>query len=81
MQDKESSEGISGAQVTLEVGGKAPLDGITDSNGLVRIFVSASHAGQPGRLIVEADEYIKHRQEIDITEGALPKDILLEPEP
>lgn len=81
VQDKDTNDNIPNAVVTIEVGGQAPLDGITDSTGLARIFVSSSHSGQPGRLIVEADGYIKYRQEIDITEGALPKDILLEPEP
>ncbi len=81
VQAKDTSKNIPNAVVTIEVGGKAPLDGITDSTGLARIFVSASHAEQPGRLIVEADGYGKYRKEIDITEGTLPKDILLEPAP
>jgi hypothetical protein len=81
VQDKATGANIPNALVTIEVGGKAPLDAITDSTGFARIFVSADHSGQPGRLLVEAEGYIKHRQEIDITEGALPKDVLLEPAP
>lgn len=77
VEDKNTGENISGAKVTLEVGGKAPLDGITDSNGLARIFVSASHAGQPGRLIVEVVGYETYVQEIDVVQGMLPKVILL----
>ncbi len=38
VQDKVSGGNISGAVVIVEVGGKAPLDGITDSNGLSRDF-------------------------------------------
>ncbi len=78
---KDTGEDIPNAIVTIEVGGKAPLDGVTDSTGLARIFVSASHAGRPGRLIVEVDGYGEYRKEIDLTEGALPKDVFLEPEP
>ncbi len=78
VQDKSTADGIANAVVTIEVGGKAPLDGITDSTGLARIFVNASHAGQPGRLIVEADGYERYRQEIDIVEGALPDIVPLE---
>lgn len=81
VQAKDTNDNIPNATVIIEVGGKAPVDGITDSTGLARILVSSSYSGQPGRLIVEADGYLRHRQEIDITEGALPKDILLEPEP
>jgi len=78
VQDRSTTDGIANAVVTIEVGGRAPLDGITDSTGLARIFVSASHAGQPGRLIVEADGYERYRQEIDIVEGALPDIVPLE---
>ena len=48
---------ISNAKVTLEVSGQAPLDSITDANGLARIFVGVSHVGKPGMLIVEATGY------------------------
>jgi hypothetical protein len=78
VQARETGKDIANATVTLEIGGKAPLDGLTDSNGLARIFVDVSHAGQPGRLRIEAEGYIEHVQEIDITEGALPKQVLLE---
>jgi len=80
VEAKDSGKFISNAKVTIEVGGKAPLDGFTDSSGLAVIFIGASHAGQPGRLIVEADGYQRHTQNIDLTPGALPDVIQLESE-
>lgn len=79
VQDKNAGQDIANAVVTIEVGGKAPLDAITDSTGLARIFVSADHSGQPGRLIVEAEGYNRHTQNIDLMEGDLPKVVPLEP--
>lgn len=70
------------ATVRLEIGGgKAPLDSVSDSAGLARIFIDASYAGKPGRLIVEATGYKKYTQNIDLTEGDLPKVIQLDPNP
>ncbi len=80
VEAKGSGDFIPNARVIIEVGGQAPLDGITDSNGLARISVGSSYAGQPGRLLVEADGYNRYRQEIDIFEGSLPDTIQLEPE-
>jgi hypothetical protein len=62
----------------MEVLGKAPLDAITDSNGIARIFVDSSHAGQPGFLIVEAKGYEKYAQNIDLIAYALPDVVVLE---
>ncbi len=81
VQAKDSNENIPNAQVTIEVPGRAPLDGITDSNGLARIQIAASHSGQPGRLIVEANGYHRYVQEIDLTRDALPDLVRLEPVP
>jgi hypothetical protein len=69
---------IQEALVTIEVEGQAPLDGITDSNGVARIFISSPHAGQPGFLIIEAKEYKRYTQNIDLIVDTLPDVILLE---
>jgi hypothetical protein len=81
VQERDTGEYILNAEVTIEVSGKAPLDGITDSNGLARIFISSSHAGKPGMLIVEATGYKRHTQNIDLTVGTLPDVVQLEPAP
>lgn len=78
VQTKDTGEPISNARVTIEVAGQAPIDEVTDSNGIARVFVNANYAGQPGRLIVEAGEYKLYRQEIDIREASLPDTIQLE---
>jgi hypothetical protein len=78
---KDTGEYIPNAKVMIEVSGQAPLDGITDSNGLARIFISASHAGRPGVLIVEAAGYKRYIQHIDLTMGTLPDVVQLEPGP
>ncbi|TEU11391.1 MAG: SH3 domain-containing protein [Anaerolineales bacterium] len=74
---KGTNENIPSARVTIEVDGKAPLDDITDSNGFVRIDIPSSHAGQRGKLIVEATGYKRYTQEIDLIEDILPTIILL----
>lgn len=74
-----TNETIPNATVTIEVGGQAPLDNVTDSNGVARIFISATHAGKPARLIVEAEGYRRYRQEMDLVEEVLPDIVRLEP--
>ena len=64
VQSKDIGEYIPNAKVTIEVSGQAPLDDITDSNGLARISISSSRAGKPGRLIVEAAGYKRYVQNI-----------------
>jgi hypothetical protein len=81
VQAKDTGEYIPNAKVTIEVSGQAPLDGITDSNGLARIFISSSRAGKPGRLIVETAGYKRYMQNIDLTMGTLPDVVQLEPAP
>lgn len=77
VQNREASQNIPNAKVTIEVAGQAPLDEITDANGFARISINASYAGKPGRLLVEASGYEAYRQEIDLTEGILPDTIPL----
>ncbi len=78
VQVQDTGDYVPNARVTIEVGGKAPLDDITDVNGIARIFVSTSHAGQPATLIVETDGCEKYRQHIDLIEGTLPDVVFLE---
>jgi len=80
----ETSAGIPipSATVTIEIGGgRAPLDTISDSKGLARILIDTSYIGKPGRLIIRAIGYKPFIQNIDLTEGDLPKIIQLEPTP
>ncbi|MCP4372393.1 MAG: hypothetical protein GY797_30450 [Deltaproteobacteria bacterium] len=77
VQENGTGNYIANAKVTIEVAEQAPLDEVTDVNGVTRIFLSRSYAGQPGRLLVEANGYELYRQEIDLTEGSLPDTIPL----
>jgi hypothetical protein len=81
VQAEDTGEYLSNARVTIEVVEQAPIGGMTDTNGLARIIIAPSHAGQPGFLIVEATGYQRHRQHIDLLEGTLPDSVALEPEP
>lgn len=81
VQARDTGEFIPNAEVTIEVRGKAPLDDITDSNGFVRIDIPSSHAGQRGKLIVEAERYERYTEEIDLTKDALPDVVILDPLP
>jgi len=75
---EDTGECIQDAIVTIEVEGQAPLDGVADSNGVARIFISSARAGQPGFLIVEAKGYKRYTQHIDLIMGSLPDVVLLE---
>jgi hypothetical protein len=79
VQAQDTGEDVSEAEVTIEVGDKAPLDAITDSKGVARIFVDSSYAGKPGFLIVEANGYERYTQNIDVIKGVLPDFVHLEP--
>jgi hypothetical protein len=77
---KETGEAISNARVVIEVSSNAPIDVLTDSNGFARVFIDENRAGEPGRLIVQADGYEKYVQYIDLNPKALPKTVQLEPQ-
>jgi|GEM_PF-6753185 len=79
VQAKNTGQDIEGAEVTIEVGGKAPFRGFTDANGVARIYVDISFENRPGRLIVKASNYKTRIEEIDLIKDALPTIILLEP--
>jgi uncharacterized protein YraI len=78
VEAKETGKDVRNAEVRIEVAGKADLCGVTDSNGVARIFIESSYAGQPGFLIVEATGYVRHEQHIDLIVGALPYVVQLE---
>jgi hypothetical protein len=81
VQAKDTGENISNAQVTIEVGGQAPLDTITDSNGVARISIRGDYAGKPGVLLIEATGYERYRENMDLIKDALPDVVQLERAP
>lgn len=78
---KGTGQPIESAKVTIEAGNWAPKNEFTDSNGVARIYIDASSAGKPGRLIVEATGYKRYTENIDLAAGDLPDVIQLEQEP
>jgi hypothetical protein len=78
VQAKGTSDYIPGAKITIEVAGKAPLDGFTDDNGFARVFVDPDRVGEPGVLRVEAAGYEQYTQNIDLYEEVLPDVVQLE---
>lgn len=79
VEAKGTGNYVERARVTIEIGGKAPLDDVTDTHGLAIIRIPPSYAKQPGRLIVEASGYKKYEQNISLVLDALPDVIQLEP--
>lgn len=77
VRDAANGQPISNALVTIEVEGRAPLDGYTDSSGYARLFVAAELAQRPGRLTVEADGYQIERQNVDLWPEQLPDEVRL----
>ncbi len=77
---KDTGKDLRGVVVKIEVAEKAPLDDVTDINGIARILIPVTHIDQPGVLIVQPPGYRKHRQHIDLTPDVLPDTIQLEPE-
>lgn len=78
--DDDTDLPIANAQVTIEIGGKAPLTEYADSNGFARVVVPATFTKQAGRLIVNADGYRVNRQEIDLYPERLPDTVRLKRE-
>jgi Tol biopolymer transport system component len=79
VQAKDTGQDIEGAEVIIEVTGQAPAKGVTVTGGMARIFIDISFVNKPGRLIIEATNYKKRVEEIDLIKDALPTVILLEP--
>lgn len=72
VEDLNAGEAISRAQVTVEIIGKAPLNAVSDSNGIARIFIDGERVGEPGRLRVERIGYTAYREDIDLKKDTLP---------
>ena len=81
VQAKDTGSYVGRARVTIEVAGEAPVDDITDTQGLARIHIPSSHAGQAGRLIVEAPGYERYEQHVKLAPNALPDVVQLERAP
>jgi hypothetical protein len=81
VQAGDTGDYVAGARVTVEIGGKAPLDDIADTQGVARIRIPSSYAEQPGKLIVEASGYRRYEQNINLVTDALPDVVQLEPAP
>jgi hypothetical protein len=81
VQAQDTGDYVERARVTIEISGKAPLDDITDTQGLARIHIPSSHAEHPGKLIVEASGYKRYEQHINLTPDALPDVVQLERSP
>ncbi len=81
VRDSNTGNPISGAHVLIETGGGlAPKNGYTDSNGYVRITIDAKLVNTKGRLSIEATNYQRFFQEINLTLGELPDEVRLAPE-
>jgi len=80
VQASDTSLPIPNAKVTIEVIGQAPLDEVTDSNGIARFFIDTSRSGQPARLIIRTAGFKLHIQNIDLRQGVLPDVVALEAE-
>jgi hypothetical protein len=76
--EKATDDCIQGARVIIEVPREPPLDETTDVNGIAVIAIDSSHAGQRGKLIVEAPGYKKYEQNITLVTDALPDVVQLE---
>ena len=65
------------AEVTIEIGDKAPLEDEADSSGFARIEVPASHAERPGLLRVRAAGFEPVAQNIELYQNRLPNTVRL----
>ena len=70
--DQETDKNISGAIVTIEVPGQAPLDEVTGNDGIAIIGIPSSYAGKTGKLIIDPIGAEIHRQTITLVPGSLP---------
>jgi len=77
---KDTDEYVPGAEVMIAVGGIAPLDGITDANGLAVVSIPSSHAEREAKLTVEATGFRRHTQYVTLNVNALPRVVQLESE-
>jgi hypothetical protein len=77
VQARATGKRLEGAKVRLEMIEQAPLEEATDSEGLARFFIETKNNGAPARLIVHADGFASYTANIDLTDGTLPRAVLL----
>lgn len=73
----DQQQPVASANLQIEVTGKAPLTTFADSNGFARVTIAATHAGQPGRVQIEAAGYAMYHKEIDLYQDQLPSQVQL----
>lgn len=78
VQDRDTSNNLSNARVTIEMADVAPLDTFTDNNGYTQMTIDAKRAGKPARIIVETKGYQRYEQTINLFQESLPDVIKLE---
>jgi hypothetical protein len=77
--EKTSGDFVNNAKVTIELSGNiVPLTAVTDSDGFAIIKIPSDYMNQPGKLIVEAQNYQLFSQYIELSEGTLPSVVQLE---
>ena len=80
--DQVTHQGVAHANITIELGNEAaPRQKVTDSTGLARVRIPASHKEKPGVLVINAKGYEVFRLEIDLVVAELPFTVQLVPIP
>jgi len=81
VQVEGTGEPIPDARVTIQAGeGLSPINELTDSKGLARLFIDSSRTGKSARLVVEATGFKQYVQNTVLIKGALPPLIQLQRE-
>jgi predicted PurR-regulated permease PerM len=80
VESKTNGRSIERAAITIEVGTQAPLHDLTDTSGLARIALTDDLAGKPRRLSIDAPDYRRFVQQIDLNPQTVPLIIQLEPQ-
>ena len=78
VQDQDTGEPIHRATVTIMLRGDfAPVDGVTDVNGIAMVPIDESLAGKLGQVVVTAPGYSKYDKHINLNKDDLPDVIQL----
>ena len=78
VQDQDTGEPIHRAMVTIMLGGDfAPVDDVTDVNGVAMVPIDESRAGKLGQVVVTASGYSRYDKKINLNQGDLPDIIQL----
>ena len=80
VEDQDTGDLIHRASVTIMLGGDfAPVDGVTDVNGIAMVPIDESRARKLGKVVVTAPGYNKYDKLINLNKDDLPDTIQLEP--